>query len=121
MVCGETLGAITPEPILSGRGTASGPLDERERLERAAEDGGTVAPEPVVEQCGVDPSEVGVVAEVAGVEAVGSEARVLADDAPLDPRTRHEQARRGAVVGPPAAVLLDPAAELGEGHQHDPL
>src|SRR5262249_58491657 len=32
------------------RGTASGPLDERERLERAAQGRGTVAPQPVVPQ-----------------------------------------------------------------------
>src|SRR5262249_59530586 len=57
----------------------------------------------------------------AGGGGAGGGARAPAPAPPPAPRTRHEQARRGAVVGPPAAVLLDPSAELGEGHQHDPL
>src|SRR3954447_16116680 len=76
------------------------------------------AAEPAVEQGGVDPAEVGVMLQVAGVELVGGQARVLADDASTHGRTRQEEAGGGAMVGPLAAVLLHAAAEFREGHQH---
>src|SRR5438477_68017 len=50
-----------------------------------------------------------------------SSSRGWSPTAPPLPRARHEQARRRPVVGPAAAVLLDPPAELRERHEHDLL
>ena len=57
------------------------------------EHGLAVAAEPVVEQGRIDPAEVGVELQVVVVEV--GQAGVLADDAALDRRPGHEQARAG--------------------------
>ncbi|MFO0844265.1 MAG: hypothetical protein U0797_18025 [Gemmataceae bacterium] len=57
--------------------------------------------------------------QVADVEVL--QAGVLADDAALDRRPGDEQARRRAVVGAAAAVLVHAPAELRERHQPHPL
>ena len=116
--CGSMIG-INAWPISLRRSqTGRCCLRSGSGFERVAKDLGAGAAEPAVEESGVDPAEVGVVLQVAGVELVGGQAGVRADDAPLDGRAGHEEAGGCAVVGPFAAVLLDAAAEFREGHEH---
>ena len=81
----------------------------------AAEDPGAVAAEPPVEEGAVHLAEVGVELQVAGVEI--RQTGVLTDYAALDGRPGYEEARGGAVIGAPAAVLVYAAAEFRERHQ----
>ena len=53
-------------------------------VQRPPEDFGGGAAEPVVEQGGVDPSEVGVMSEVSGIELIGLQAWMRADDPSAD-------------------------------------
>ena len=111
--CAMEIGLSSFSQIFRG----SSDLEERERGEPGADDRLRRAAEPVGQEGGVDPAEVGVVLQVAVVEVV--EARVVADEAGLGDRSDDEQRRGGAVVGPVRGVLRDPAAELAEGQQRD--
>ena len=97
-------------------------LHERRPLEalRVGDDAVGVGLEPLLEQPRVDAPEVRCRLEVAVlVERV--QARELADLRPGGVRPDQEAAAGGAVVGPERRVLLDPAAELAEGQQDDPV
>ena len=94
-------------------------LDEIQMLELFSENGRAVAAEPVVQQRGIHPAEIGVIAQVAGIEVF--QTRMRPDQTALDRRARDKQTRAGAVVRPLAAVLLHATAKLGKRHQHDAL
>ena len=75
--------------------------------------------QPPVEERGVNAAEVDGVDGFAVLRTrrVGMGAVQAAVDGP----TEQEDRARGAVVGPAAAVLAQPPAELGEDQDHDPL
>ena len=75
--------------------------------------------QPLVEQGRVDAAEVDGVDRVAVLEA--GQVGVRAVQAGLDGLAQEEDRGRGAVVGPAAAVLAQPPAELREDQHQHPL
>ena len=85
----------------SGRGANPAPRTDRRTSE------------PVGQEAGIDPAEVGVELQVAVVEVV--QTRMFAHQARLGDRSDEEDRRRRAVVRPVRGVLLYPAPEFAEG------
>src|SRR5204862_4078210 len=92
-----------------------GPLERA----RARNDRGGVGAEPLLEQRGVDPAEVGGRQEVAVVVEL-VDPRELADHLAADTRADQEARARCAVVGA-AVVLLGAAAELRPDERDDAI
>src|SRR5262249_18273130 len=74
---------------------------------------------PLVQQRGVDATEIRVPAQVAGIEL--RQTRMLPNQAALDRRPGDEETRARSVIGALAAVLVNTTAELRECHRHDAL
>jgi hypothetical protein len=74
--------------------------------------------QPPVEERGVDMAEVEGVGRVAVFQS--GQVGMGAVQAGLDGPTEQEDLGRGAVVGPAAAVLAQPPAELGEDQDRAP-
>ena len=93
-------------------------VEQRQRGVRMAEHGRVVGLQPGAQHRRVHLSEVDRGNEVA-VVVEAREARLRAVQPALHVVADDDDRRGGAVVGAHVAVLLRPAAELGERHQHD--
>src|SRR5689334_22566832 len=80
-----------------------------------------VEPVPAGEYGGVQRTEVVLHGHVVVDCSGGRQCWVGTDDTGFDAVPEIEYRRCGAMVGAPAGVAFDAAAEFGKGHAHDPV
>ena len=113
---------LKPAPTIAGRLVRQYQIcpctsEVRRLLEEAAYQGLRVHAHPVFRDGGVNAAEVGMGDQVALFQVLGAQGRVFAVFAALNGIADQEGHAASAVVGT-GAIVVDPAAELGE-HQHD--